>query len=194
MCIRVKWNIKMSDTSHLKYPVWLCLHKWSSHFTSEGYILIPLVRFCTNSTSAPSLIPELEQGLWDWVWDHSWGIYSNCSSMWKEQDWVGVTWDSAFIFSQDWMRHMEIIPKQVLGCAECPFCLWTSSGKHTEQCSDLCISIGVSGTACFCCWNRKESYLEPDQSRDKESLQRSEYPTDGVHWGGCSLFGISRWS
>lgn len=123
----------MSDTSHLKYPVWLCLHKWSSHFTFEGYILIPLVRFCTNSTSAPSLTPELEQGLWDWVWDHSWGIYSNCSSMWKEQDWVGVTWDSAFTFSQDWMRHMEIIPKQVLRCAECPFCLWTSSGKHSHR-------------------------------------------------------------
>lgn len=85
-CVLVKWNIKMSDTSQLKYPVWLWLYKWPSHFTSEGYTLIPLVRFCTNSTSAPSLIPELEQGLWDWAWGHSWHVHSNCSSTWKEQD------------------------------------------------------------------------------------------------------------
>lgn len=51
-----------------------------------------------------------------------------------------------------------------------------SSGKHMQQCSDLCISIGVSGTACSCCWNRKESYLEPDQSRAQGSLHRAEYP------------------
>lgn len=61
----------------------------------------------------------------------------------------------------------------------CSACEQALANTHSQQGSDICVSIGVSGTACLCCWNRKESYLEPDQNRDKERLHRSEYPTDG---------------
>lgn len=59
---------------------------------------------------------------------------------------------------------------------------WNKLCTHTQQCSDLCISIGVSGTACLWCGSRKENYLEPDQSRDKQSLPRSEYPESALRW------------
>lgn len=59
---------------------------------------------------------------------------------------------------------------------------WNKLCTHTQQRSDLCISIGVSGTACLWCGSRKEKYLEPDQSRDKQSLPRSEYPESALRW------------
>ena len=186
----------MSDTSHLKYPVWLWLDKWPSHFTTKDYTLSPLVRFCTNSTSAPSPIPELEQGLWDWARDHSWSFYSNCSSTWKEQDWVGVTWDSAFTFSQDWTHHMEIIPKLVLGRAEHPFCLWTSSGKHSHAAVQWPLYFHRCLKYSMFVLLEQEGELpgtRPKQRQGK-SAQISVPHRLRVHWGGPSLYGIPRWS
>lgn len=59
---------------------------------------------------------------------------------------------------------------------------WNKLCTRTQRCSDLCISIGVSGTAYLSCWSRKEIYLEPDQSRDKQSLPRSEHPENAPRW------------
>lgn len=170
MCIRVEGHIKVSETSHLKYLVWLPLCKWPIP-DSFGKVLYKFKFSTFPDTWIGAKTLRLDSG----------PFVRHCnngfSTKWKEQDWAGVAWDPAFTFSEDWTCHlMEIIMKQVLECAEhLFFCLWTSSGK----CSQAAVQWTLNFWAYLSSWNKKASCLEPDQSRDKEGLPRPEYLQTG---------------
>lgn len=151
----------------LLIPCWLWQYEWPSLFTSKGYSLIPLVKYCMHSTLAPSLISELEQGPCDWARARSWVVYSDGSSMQKAELVLLKLSASPRTESIAWRPHGGR-SLAVLGVPAA----WNKLCTHTQRCSDLCISMGVSGTACLWRWSRKESYLEQDQSRDKQSLPR----------------------
>lgn len=65
-----------------------------------------------------------------------------------------------------------------LGVLSVPPSSWEQAlaNAHPRQHGDLCISVGIAGTACLCCWNRKESALEPAQSTHRESRSSSGHP------------------
>lgn len=168
----------MSDTSRFKCPVWLRLCEWPSRFASKVYSLVPLLRFCTNATRAPSPVPEVEQGLGTkpkTAQETLWELLQHVEGARQS----GATWGSAPTSPRTEGIAWRSDPSRSLGVLSVPPSSWEQAlaNAHPRQHGDLCISVGIAGTACLCCWSRKESALAPAQSTHRESRSSSGHPT-----------------
>lgn len=79
-----------------------------------------------------------------------------------------ITWRSY------WSRSLGLLSVPSSACEQ------SLANTHTQQCSDLCISTGVSGTVCLCCWTGRRATWNQTKAETRKACTDSSTPPTEV--------------